>query len=439
MQGGALSMGYVVVGICIVAAIVIVALLVFREKNAGYRHQQNESHPDGAVVVTKGIDESSSSDQNPSKPGILVEMLPVEAAPDDQLVEITDGEVLAHVNNLIPNFAQTGLATANAIQAANAGSEVLYRAIIPSGATLAKSKGTVGAVRGFYRGADGRIAGHADFVAEHAQNGAAAVANTASAAMSVASMVVGQYYMAQINGKIEKINNEISKVADFQKNEFKSRVASLIARVKRIADFQMETLEKDELRLPGIAQLDNLEKDCTELLGQANFTLAGYAKHHDLDYQAYEKELQEAQIWCTYQKMLLDMLYKISDLRFALHLGAVSREQCNAVLPMYAKQVEDTRKLLAEWHDAMAKRLQVDAEKARRKRSGFDGAVHFIPGLFNDDQNFEALDGKTVRMIKDQKANHAPERWDTSNLYAQDVQLISKNGKIYYLPPSKTE
>ena len=24
--------------------------------------------------------------------------------------------------------------------------------------------------------------------------------------------------------------------------------------------------------------------------------------------------------------------------------------------------------------------------------------------------------------------------WDTSDLYTEDVQLISKNGKIYYLP-----
>ena len=27
---------------------------------------------------------------------------------------------------------------------------------------------------------------------------------------------------------------------------------------------------------------------------------------------------------------------------------------------------------------------------------------------------------------------------DTSELYAEDVQLISKNGKIYYLPEKKT-
>ena len=28
---------------------------------------------------------------------------------------------------------------------------------------------------------------------------------------------------------------------------------------------------------------------------------------------------------------------------------------------------------------------------------------------------------------------------DTSELYAEDIQLILKDGKIYYLPESKTE
>ena len=32
-------------------------------------------------------------------------------------------------------------------------------------------------------------------------------------------------------------------------------------------------------------------------LGQANLTLAGYAKKKDIDYKTYERELNEAQNW----------------------------------------------------------------------------------------------------------------------------------------------
>ena len=52
-------------------------------------------------------------------------------------------------------------------------------------------------------------------------------------------MVVGQYYMTQINAELGEISDGISKVSDFQDNEFRSRVFSLVAHVKKIDDFQV--------------------------------------------------------------------------------------------------------------------------------------------------------------------------------------------------------
>lgn len=57
------------------------------------------------------------------------------------------------------------------------------------------------------------------------------VANTAVAAMGVASMVVGQYYMTQINAKLDAISDGISEIQNFQDNEYRSRVFSLVAHV----------------------------------------------------------------------------------------------------------------------------------------------------------------------------------------------------------------
>lgn len=265
-------------------------------------------------------------------------MLPAEVIKDENaLVEITDSKVLAHVNNLVPGLAQAVNATNNAAQAVQVASGgVLYRAIIPAGAKLTDSKAMEGAVRGFYRGADG-IQGHANLVVVEAQKGTAVVANTAAAAMGVASMVVGQYYMTQINAELGAISDGISEIQNFQDNEYRSRVLSLVAHVKKIADFQTEILENNELRISKINQLDNLEEECTQLLGQANLTLAGFAKKTDLDYDSYEKVVGNAQNWFMYQKSLLDVLCKISDLRYTLHLGAVSREQCIAILPTYTR------------------------------------------------------------------------------------------------------
>lgn len=126
------------------------------------------------------------------------------------------------------------------------------------------------AIRGIYRGSDG-IKGHGNLVAVEAQKGTAVVANIVAAAIGVASMVVGQYYMTQINAELGVISEGISKISDFQDNEYRSRVFSLITHVKKIADFQIEILENNELRLSKIAQLDSLEEESTQLLGQATW------------------------------------------------------------------------------------------------------------------------------------------------------------------------
>ena len=261
-------MEYVVVGICIVVVALIVALLIYRRKMMSTPEGENKFDQDSGAIIAKQISELSHSDQKIDELIIPMEMLPAEEISDEsKLVEITDSKVLAHVNNLVPGLAQASVAGLNAVQAAKAGNEVLYPAIVPAGAKLTNSRATEGAVRGFYQGAGG-IQGHADLVAVQAQKGTAVVANTAAAAMGVASMVVGQYYMTQINAEIDEISDGISKITDFQDNEFRSRVFSLVAHVKKITDFQVEILDNDELRLSKIAQLDSMEEQCTQLLGQ---------------------------------------------------------------------------------------------------------------------------------------------------------------------------
>ena len=425
-------MEYAIIGIIIV--VVLVTSMVISKK----------SKKNASDVVNEGvrhIEEKTEVQLVPSENElqelvIQMEILPAATIPDEnKLVEISDSRVLTHVNNLIPGLAQVGNVVNNAVQAAQGNGEVLYRAIIPVGAKLTDSKAMGGAVRGIYHGADG-IRGHANLVAVEAQKGTAVVANTAAAAMGVASMVVGQYYMTQINAELGEISDGISKIADFQDNEYRSRVFSLVAHVKKIADFQIEILENTELRLSKISQLDSLEEECTQLLGQANLALVGYTDKNNLDYDDYEKELTEVQNWYMYQKSLLDMINKISELRYTLHLGAVSREHCVALLPTYTNQVAETQKRLTGWHQTTTERLGIDISEVRRKRAGFDGVIHFLPGLFNDNLKFRTIEKDTARMIEKQSASNIHE-YDTSDLYAEDVQLISKDGKIYYLPTEK--
>ena len=47
--------------------------------------------------------------------------------------------------------------------------------------------------------------------------------------------------------------------------------------------------------------------------------------------------------------------------------------------------------------------------------------------------NYWVIKKSTVNMIETQSTGNTYE-YETSDLYAEDVQLISKDGKLYYLP-----
>ena len=422
-------MVYIHIGICIVLIIAIYIFIVFKKNRLSIENFNIEKRKD-----TRHLRKKLSNDLV-----IKIETLPIEAIKDENdLIEITDNKVLARVNNLIPGLIQTGNTANNLILAAQATkNEVLYRAIIPAGTKLSNSNTMNGAVRGFINGSKG-IQEHANFVAVEVNNGAIPITpNSLVAAMSVASIIVGQYYMTQINSELKIISNGISQIQNFQNNEYRSRVLSLVTHVKKIVDFQTEILENDELRLSKISQLDSLEEECTQLLGQANLTLIDFTKQSELKYKEYENILGSVQEWFMYQKSLLDILCKISDLRYTLYLGVVSREQCIAILPIYSKYVSDTQKRLTTWHKGVANQLGIDIEKGHRKRSGINGTFHSIIGFIaNDDSyNFKSMEKKTIDMIKEQELGHNKNYpIDTSELYNEDVQLIAKNKKIYYLP-----
>ena len=362
---------------------------------------------------------------------IQIEMHPSESIEDETgLVEITDSKILAQVSNLLPGLFQTGNSINNVARIIRNGP--VYKPIIPEGAKLAKSKDVEEAFRGICLGDNG-IKAQANFV--KVKSGAAIATNSVSSVMNVSSLIVGQYYMKQINAELDVISEGIDQIQNFQDNEYRSKVFSLVAHVKRISNFQSEILENDERRISKIYQLDSLEKDCAELLGQANFALADFTNMNKLSYKEYENVIAEVQKWYTYQKSLIEVMYKISDLRYTLHLGAVSREQCADLLSTYQEQIGDTHERINVWHYKTAKRLGIKIDEICRKRAGLDGAIHFIPGLLKDEYKFRSIDMKTVKMIIEQAMGYEEQcATYTSELYNEDVQLVSKDGRLYYLP-----
>ena len=356
---------------------------------------------------------------------------------ETRLVEVNDNKLLARIDGAIPGTLQA-VANAGAIhnyQKAVQSAGQLYQAVIPKGAVLTNSKAMEGAVRGFYRGADG-IKGHANLVAvDGNMGGGLAAMNVANAVMGVASMVVGQYYMTQINDRLDSITDGMDKIAGFQDNEYKSKVYALVAEIQKCSTFQVETMENEELRNRELAHLKNLEHECAQLLGQANLTLQDYAKKSGLDYEKYEKYVGEANSWYQYQQILLEIMGKIGELTYALNLGAVSKENCYAMYLPYAKRAEAALVQLNEWHKENGSKLEIDVESTRRKRQGIEGFFMNIPALFNDELHYKSISGRTAEMISRQSFGTAEVKpADDKDLFQEDVRLVAKEGKLYYLP-----
>ena len=367
---------------------------------------------------------------------VPMQMLPAETSIDDnKLIEIKDSRLIKRVESLVPGTAQA-LNNVQAVEQANevmkAGGKV-YQAVLKNGGELVQSKDMQGAVRGFTRNANG-IEEMANLVPVDGTVSKLAAANIANAAMGVGSMVVGQYYMTQINAELDKISDSISNIEDFQKGEYRSKVFALVGQVQKISVFQYETMDNDELRNRELILLQGLEKECTELLGQANLKLAGYTDLKGLDYNSYAEKVREANDWYQYQQMLTEVLYRIGDLTFALNMGKVSREHCYAMYPTYLKQTEESLDRLNAWHEYNGQRLGIDVSSFKRKRDGLDAAIHWIPSLFDKRNAYRDMSKNVAHMIEEHSSDKNSHQTDTGDLFNSDVKLIAKDGKLYYLP-----
>lgn len=364
-----------------------------------------------------------------------------------RLVEITDSRLLARIDAAIPVAVQGGnLATiqsvGTAISAHNdamGSAGALYRAIVPKGATLANSQAMEGAKRGIYHGAQG-ISGHADLVQVNAGidprvGGALAATSAVNAAMSVGSMLVGQYYMAQINNKLDTVTRGIDEISDFQDNEYKSKIYALVAQVQKCATFKVETMENEDVRLRELAFLKERENECIQLLGQANITIENNSKKEGLSFDEYENVTRKTEVWVKYQQVLLIVLQMISELTYILNKGAVSQESCRNLYLVYERQALSADHKLRLWHGYNASNLEFNASRTQRRRRGVDGAVRSIPGIFNDDLNYKSISRSTTMMIRRQiKGVERPNPIIEAEPYEQDVEIIATEGKVYYLP-----
>lgn len=434
----------IIISCIAILAIVVITAFVLKRRSTPAMAGDAKSTPKGGGALAS-VEKSQALLQ-------FEESLPLSDEEEQRIVKIEDTRLLAEIDRAIPVAAH---AAVNADAAAKVGKAVeahnkaaesagqLYRAIIPKGTELADSQAMEGAKRGIFHAERG-IKGHANLVPVEQQQidpnlgQELAAANVAGSVMNIASLVVGQYYMAQINGRLESVEEGIGKISEFQNVEYRSAVYALVAAVKKSSTFRFEVMENDELRIRELSYLKERENECAKLLGHANITIEQISKKRDLDFDGYEAAVWTADSWWQYQQVLLQVMTEIAELTYTLNRGALSRENSYALLPPYASQAESSLEKLSAWHGDYMSKLEIDTKSSRRRRQGIDAALHAIPALFEDDFHYKEISSRTTKMIRRQRrSTSTAETVDELDLYQEDVTLIMKDGAMYYLPPAE--
>ena len=145
-------------------------------------------------------------------------------------------------------------------------------------------------------------------------------------------------------------------------------------------------------------------------------------------------KVKEAEQWFRYQQILVKVMDQISDLTYALNLGAISRKNSCALMGPYAKQANDTLVKLNEWHNRVCKKLEINTDEQRRKRQGIEGFFMSALGAFNDDLNYKKVSDEMIHRIENQTDKEVLNNDSRTDLFQEDVNLIVKDGKVFYLP-----
>ena len=367
---------------------------------------------------------------------ILLEQLPNTYGLDEtSLVEITDSRVLAKIDSLVPSASNTGVSVGNVIKSLNGQQgETLYRVVLQKGGELVNSSNIAGAKRAFTM-VGNHISEHGELIAvEQVIDKGTVIANTGAAVMGLASMIVGQYYMHQVDSQLGLISDHISRIVDFLDVQYKSQVASLMESVYNISKFQISSIENNELRCRELDNIQILRNKCQELLNQAETTLETLTSKNCSTYADYESTVKEIGKWSQYQTILLKLLYQINILDFTLHLGIKGKEQCFGSFTLHTSKIESIHTRLVGWHNTQCEVLKIDLAESRRKHTGFLAFLEKPISWINDDWNYQKIGGQMVKMIKGQTADISTISYTANNLFNEEVEIIAKGGKYFYLP-----
>lgn len=256
-----------------------------------------------------------------------------------------------------------------------------------------------------------------------------------NAGFNTASMIVGQYYMNEINNKLDELKEEINTISDYLDSEYKGRLLHIVSKIKEIADNKFEILNNDFSTDKRYDDIMELERECSKLLGQANDMIQNNISKNDIDYSKYERKLKEVYKWFSRQQILQVLLLEIGNLRYVLAKGNETSKMSHTQYNNYLLQSNNVNEELKQWHDLISQKLGIDINLARRNGKFFKAKKYTI-GKIKEDWAYNKIDKKVVDLIEKQTNAKKFESY-MNNKQDEIIKIQKYNGEYYNLLENK--
>lgn len=252
-----------------------------------------------------------------------------------------------------------------------------------------------------------------------------------NAGFNTASMIVGQYYMNEINNKLEDIQNNISEISDYLDSEYQGKLIYIISKIKEIIDNKFEILSNEFSTKKRYDEVIDLESECTILLGQANEEINKSILKKDIDYKNYEQKLKIIFKWQTRQQLLQRLLLEIGNLRYILAKGNETSRLSHTQYNAYLELTNKTNIKLQEYHNELSRKFGVDTGKSRRNGEFYTFRKHTI-GKIKEEWAYDKIDDEIVKILVSQKDIKSEKPYIKEK---QDniIQIQKYNGEYYNL------
>lgn len=331
--------------------------------------------------------------------------------------------------------AASSVTSALASEIAEKAGSGAYQVIMQSGQSLMHSKNGENMYRGITQAAGHLgIAGSADLKPINSTaSELAAKTGAVAGVMAVASMVVGQYYMTEINGKLESISESIDDIKNFQKTELLAQISTVVRESRQLSVYNDEIMESASERQLARHRASDFEEKSGELLDQIN-SLIRLELVPSSKFSEYERHTRGLVPLLSSQQVLVATLRELSRLTVVLSRSEVSPERAGATYKELVASSEKVRDNVVEWHSKETDVWHVNLARESRAKTGIEKLVSQPLTLVNPELAYQHVPSEFVKQVHTQSSTRLPELPEMTG-YQVPVNLLIQNNQVYYRVP----